>query len=580
MDKHRLGPQWLVWAKIAFAGFLFIFIVCGRMPIDAGNVHYEIRLSLEEENDIVATYSGKAITAIVDLPDSEVFSQIAWHTGSGSYSSSGFAPGNKMKQVKVSLFWNFIPTLKDSVTKKAYDTLYVSLDGETVRSNIVKVFVTNIPPIIDSLWINTTSLKGADTVCYALSATDTNSRFSIRASAHDVNNDIIHYEWISSRGLQLPQFQTVWYDVPKTQFSDTVYLNCYDGKGGNTTKYIIINKLAHSVPPIIDSLKIGAKTFGNDSLIHTYSARNVDTLKLRVFANDANPKDSLSVTWKHTNPKDSLVRNSSSPMLGTLLCDTMFKDSNALLRIVDTVYAVVKDVSGDSVKTIVRILQGIQNSPPKVDSIRVNAAMQCKGSTVLYKDSASAKDTFLLRIFASDPDSLDSARVTLFCNLSSALSKLSDTTYRYVAKDSLYTDSISCYAKDTHADSVRKTVVISVINRYPIIDSLSVADTLRKSDTLFYPNDSIRTCQISIPASDSVKIRIFGHDPDLAQKDSVTQVQWTLSSAKTMKLLNANGTYVQYPCQSAAETDTVSVKIFDRKQKWTGASMIFKVGTP
>ncbi len=574
------GKRNSTYAKCALGCVIFLFLLCGRLPTETGASNFDIQLSLEQEFNTAATYSGKVITAIVDLPDSQFFSQIAWHTGSGSYSTAGIAPNKKVKQVKVCLFWNFIPTNKDSLNKMAYDTVYVSLNGETVRSNTVKVYVTNIPPVIDSVWINSTSLKGSDTVRYNCLTSDTNTRFSIRVSAHDINNDIIHYEWLSSRGLQLPQFPLVVYDVPKFQFTDSLYLNCYDGKGGNAIKYILIAKVAPNVPPVLDSIKIGSKTFGSDSLLHTYSVRKIDTLKLRLYARDSDSKDSFTVTWRHTNSKDSLIRNSSSPSMVTLLCDTIFRDSNALLRTVDTVYAVVKDAQGDSVKTVIRIVQGIVNTSPRIDSLRINANIQCKGAAALFKDSASARDTFILRVFASDPDSLDSAKIMVYPKVASALTRVSDTLFRYVAKDSIYTDSILCFAKDTHADSVKKTVVISVVNRYPIMNSLAVSDTFRKKDTLFYTRDSALIWRINIPINDSVKVRLFAHDPDVGQKDSITQVQWTLSNAKTMKLLNAGGTLVQYPGPSVPATDTISVRIFDRKQKWVSASMIFNVGHP
>jgi hypothetical protein len=657
-----------------------MILLCGPIPTDLDKNNFPIKLALEDGSATTATFSGKTITASVTLPESVSFNEIAWHTGSGNYKHDDIPPAKKVLQAQVELYWTTVPLCKDTATDRMYDTVYVSTHGETVRSNKVTVFVTNVAPVIDSVWIGTSAGKSSDTVLHTISMSDTNSRISLRAGSRDVDNDIMRYDWYSTRGVRLGTTSLVRYDVPETKFTDTIYLNVYDGKGGNAGRVIVLTKLPPNNAPVIDSIRVGSRVFSQDTAFHTYSARTVDTLKFRVYAHDADAGDLLSITWTKKNAKDSLVRSTGTPSLASLVCDTMFRKAYDSLRTADTVTVLVRDSRGDSAKTVVRILQGFLNTAPSLDSIRINGIIQCRGTVVLVRDTAIAtsKDTFMLRIFATEKDSADTAKISVSCKQASLLVKLSDTTARYVCKDSVYTDTISCIVKDCFGDSVKKSIVISVINRPPVldsirvngairctgstllsrdtasgrdtvmlrifstdpdhldsvklsisnkfpslvqklsdtavryvcrdslyadtvscvvrdlrgdsakksvviavvnrlprIDSITVTDTIGRRTLTYKDTDSLVAGIDTIATNDSVRVRLFAHDPDPAPKDSIYAVQWTLSSGKTMKVLDTKGLIVQYPAQAASVIDTVNVRITDTRQKSGRTSLIF-----
>ena len=121
---------------------------------------------------------------------------------------------------------------------------------------------------------------------------------------------------------------------------------------------IILSKLPPDHAPFIDSIMVGAMVFTPDTVMPTYSARTLDTLRLRVFARDTDTATQCMSTWTKKNAKDSLVRTPGSPAMATMVFDTTFRKSTDTLRAVDTITVSVKDSRGDSARTVVRIVQG------------------------------------------------------------------------------------------------------------------------------------------------------------------------------------------------------------------------------
>ena len=762
-----------------------ILFICGPLPTGVGPNNYPIQLFLDNGTSTTATFSGEPITAFITLPDSTAFGDIAWHLGNGHYSAQGIAPGKKLKMFKVELDWTSAPSCKDTATKQGFDSIYVSVAGETKRSNSVRVYVTNLPPVFDSIQIGLSSFKTGDTIRYAIS--DTLPNVAIKAYVSDLNRDTLKYNWYSARGVKLPLVPIVSYPVPKMQFTDTLVVTLYDGKGGQAEKVVVLSKLPPDNPPVIDSVKVGTKTYMQDTAFYLYSVKQIDTALLTVYSHDPDAGDSMTAIWSHKNPKDSLIAIFGKQFQVRLACDPLYVKSSDSLRTVDTISVAIKDIRGSIAKKTIRIIQGyvkhpphldsisvdnsvqckgstllsrdttiasyrdtimfrtfasgldtgdtmklnvkakqascvtklsdttaryvckdsvytdtivfivknlegdsavkrvvvfVVDSPPVLDSIRVNGKMQCKGATVLVRDTAicSAKDTLLIRAFASDPDSRDTVKLSVKAKQTSCVTKLSDTTARYVCKDSVYTDTISCVVKDLAGDSAvkkivvsvidrspvldsirvngaivckgtsvvasypasgqdtfmlrifasdpdlndsvklsiatkqpscltklsdttvqyickdslytdtiactasdlagtiaKKTVIISIVNRLPVCDSISVLDFAAHDTSSFLATDSLISGNATIGLLDSVKVRLYAHDPDVALRDSIAQVQWTLSSGRTMKRLDTKGLFVQYPGPAAATTDTVSVKIMDTKQKSARMSLIFQI---
>jgi hypothetical protein len=574
MKKNRCFPA--VWRTVLSAGMccVAVFLLCGPLPTDIGKNNFPIELALDDGTKTTATFSGEPITAFITLPDSVHFDTIAWHLGSGQYYYPDISPLKKIKQAQVKLYWTYNPLNKDTAKKQWYDTVYVSITGETFRSNKVIVYVTNIPPSFDSVRVGSTLYRNEDTIRYVCSMNDTATHLVLRANTHDFNADLMHYLWHSSRGVSLQNVSSVLYTLPAGEFVDTVTVTVYDGKGGSETKTIILTKLPPNASPVVDSIKVGLRVFAQDTTFHVYSVRQLDTVRFVLYSHDPDAGDVMTATWKNTNAKNSFVRTSVASFSASLVCDSSYRRTFDSLRTVDTVTVSIKDRRGDSAKTIIRIMQGTINNAPRLDSIRVNALMQCKGTTTMFRDSASGKDTFMLRVFASDPDSGDSVKLSVQSKKAMLLQKLTDTTILYICKDSLSTDTIVCVVKDIRGDSAKKYVVVKVVNRFPVIDSISVHGIADTFTTVYKGPDPAYERLDSAFAKDTITIRLFARDPDAG--DTIA-IRWMAAGGQVLKKSDTKGLVVTYYTDTTAYDDTIRVQVLDKKQKSMEKSVILHV---
>jgi hypothetical protein len=554
--------------------------MCAPQPTQVGVGNYPIQLTLEDGTKTQATFSGEPIIAYITLPDSTAFDSIGWHLGAGHYRHPDISPSMKIKKVQVELFWTTTPSCKDTVRKLFYDSVYVSLGGETKRSNRVTVYVTNVPPVVDSVKIGTTVDKIDDTIRFAISAADTTTHLSLRIGAHDINRDTLLYDWYSTRlNASLAPLPQILYDLPRFQFFDTITATVYDGKGGSAEKVVLLSKIVQNRPPSIDSLMINTVMYsGTDTSIYKYFASILDTVTFRVYASDLDMGDTVSISWTHTNTKRDIIHpiGTGTAMLwnGDLSVKTVLpRDS---IRIVDTVVVVARDTRGDSARHVIQIIQGRVDHPPRIDSIRVDTAMVLKGSASLFVDSISVRDSVRIKPYFSDPDT-DSVRWSYKVTRLSQYKSLPDSSIEYYAKDSLLSDTIVFTVKDELGDSAKKTLVLAATNRYPIIDSVAVGDTgllgksvVRAADTLFVRKDTLFV-------NDTVPFQLYAHDPDLGDTLSV---QWTVSGGKKMLIRDVKGFFAAFPCtDTMPRDDTVRVTVRDKKQKTAAKAVVLHVKT-
>jgi hypothetical protein len=542
------------YAAIALCAGLLLR--CGRLPTDIGANGFSLQLALEDGTRTSATFSGQPITATITLADSVDFDSIAWHCGGGQVAHPGIAPSLKKNVFSVQLFWTSDPLCKDSATKDLFDTIYVSIHGESQRSNTVKVTVTNVAPVIDSVRIGTVSVRNSDTVRYVIPMTDTSSYILLRVGAHDMNRDTLRYDWYSVRGVTLSPVYLVSYPVPKTLFVDTLFVTVYDGKGGSAGKIIILSKLTPNHVPVIDSILAGARMYTPDSVMLTYSSRTLDTLKLHAFVHDTDAGDQLYVTWTKKNPRDSIARNTANSAVATLVFDSTYRKASDTIRVVDTVTVKVKDSRGDSAMTVIRIVYGHVNSAPKLDSIRVNGIIQCKGTVALSRDTAygCTRAVLLMRIFSSDPDSGDTVKLTVRAKQTGAVTRISDTIAQYACKDSTYTDTVICVVKDISGDSAVKKIVVSVINRPPVLDSIRVNGVMQCRG----PAAVLSRDTMIASSRDTFLIRVFTSDPDPGDT-----VKLSVRAKQATALTKLSDTTAQYTCKDSTYTDTVVCVVKD-----------------
>ncbi len=550
--KKMVGRIFLKYGTFAKAMVLLVVcslitFICTPLPTTVGSNDYPIQLGLGDGTFTTSIFSGQPIIATISLPDSATFGDIAWHLGTANYVHPNIAPSVKQKSFKVELFWTSLPIYKDSITKQLFDSVYVSIAGETKRSNSVRIYVTNVPPVFDSLLIGNSGFKTGDTIRYTVS--DTSQMLTIKAKTSDINQDALKYGWYSSRGVNLPLTPIVTYPVPQDKFSDTIVITVYDGKGGQSEKVLFLTKLPPDNPPVIDSIKVGTKIFGPDSSLYLYSVRQIDTVGFTVYAHDPDAQDTITASWARKNSKDSLIRNPGTSFQVKLLCDSLYKKPCDSMRTVDTITATVRDLRGTTVKKSIRIIQGYIRHVPHLDSISVNGMMQCKGSVLLSRDSVrvGSRAVLKLKFFVSNIDSGDTSKLTVKAKLSSQITKTSDSTAQYVCKDSLYTDTVVSTVKDLAGDSAIKRIVITVIDRAPLLDSIRVNGKIQcKGTALIAKDTSIAT------RKDTLMLRVFSSDSDAGDT-----VKLTVKAKQTSQVTKLSDTVARYICKDSLYTDTI-----------------------
>jgi len=570
----------ILMLQILLIFFVLSVFLCSPVNNEFRPNNFPIRLTLEDKTHTQAYFSGNPIKAFIEFNDSVAFDEIAWHLGAGHYRHTNIAPTQKIKQAEVELFWTSMPLNRDTLKKVFFDTVYISIDGETKRSNSVKIYITNIAPVIDSIKIGNKSYQIGDTARYYLSFTDTTSILLIKAFCHDINKDTLRYDWYSSRlhSSFLP-LQRIYYSIPSNEFKDTITLTTYDGKGGNNSKVIIIGKFGQNNLPTIDSINVNSTTFKDiNSSIFKYYSQTYDTLKFMVYASDKDKGDSLFVSWRNTSAKNNKIISQNGFFM-TLICDTMYKKVTLADRLVDTVYITVKDSKADSVKKMIIIIQNKKNNPPQIDSVKIDSSYILKGSEITATYISSVRDTILITSYFYDADS-DSLSFYCLGKIPSQYSKISGNIYKYYCKDSLYKDTLLLVVKDIKGDSAKKNLIIDIANRYPLIDSLKLTykKASAKIDTIFKDTNKTYFLIDSLTAADTSDFIIYCHDNDNfgSQKDSIYSINWT-SSAKANFIKNNDSSSVKYICKNQAYKDTIIVMVSDIKQKKAKKTLIVNI---
>jgi len=565
------------WVGIVPAlGLAALMVLLCTVAPNQNGPGYRITLTVDDKSSTVATFSGKPIQAFITFSDSVYFEDVAWHLGAGSFAYPAITPGKKIKNVEVSLFWTTVPAHKDSATGKFYDSIYVSTGGEQFRSNGAKVFVTNLAPIIDSLKINTTVYKSGDTLRYVVKMTDTMTSLLIKVFAHDLDSKVLSAAFWqdTARLMQIsPTSLTAYYQVPLFNCVDTIGVMAYDGQGGDDVKTMIITTQKNADrPPIIDTVKANDTLFtGAAAGVYYYSAPKLDSIKFRVSAHDSDLNDALFYQWTNKNSKLTVLRSTGTTANLTWACTSATcRSASTTISVVDTVTITVRDNDSLSDKRTIVIVKGVlgPDKPPVLDSLWVGDTL-LKGVWSVYAYRATVRDTINFKMYAHDPDSLDTAHVSVSAKNTLGLQQYGDTAAIYVCKDSVYVDTVLVHVYDLHLGYVDKKVVINVSNRYPIIDSVRVGDTTAKAaDSSFVKIASVK---------DSIAFRVYAHDPD--KGDTIAAIRWLSTGTinDTVRFKKIAGTGAVYVCKDSLFSDTCFVEVFDKEQAWAKKKIIITI---
>jgi hypothetical protein len=516
---------------------------------------YPITLTLDDRTSVNATFSGKPITAFCGFRDSTAFGDVAWHLGFGKIQRAPATPP-RSKSMQVQLFWDIMPLKKDS-SGRYFDTVYVSLGGENTRSNPACVIVTNVAPVIDSVKISRRSYAGQDTIRDTLGPYDTLAKMPIRVFARDANLNVLASSWSgggSSRVETVSGSINANYQLLRDDLVDTLALSVYDRQGGNCDRVIIITSmLSKNRAPLIDSLKVKDTVYTRFVSPPVYAAAVLDSLHFRVWPRDSDAGGTMQAVWAAKNAKQAVVRSNGFEMTWACTSKTC-RDTltSGGYRVIDTVAVTVRDNMGATVVASVVIVKGA-NKPPLFDSLRVNDSL-ITGTWTRFSWSACAGDSLRLKIYAHDPDSLDSTRFTIRAGDSARLKSGPGGAALYVCRDSLGRDTVSLLLSDTRGASAVRLLIVGVDNRFPLLDSVGCGDSLFRSETSLF--------SYKANGLDSLPIRFYAHDPDAG--DMLRDTLYASSGTQAQRVPDAGFLFV---CPDSTYVESLTCAVSDSKFK-------------
>ncbi len=439
------------------------------------------------------------------------------------------------------------------------DTIIFSIfdhaQGQVVKALFLERTYPNIPPVIDSININSKIYKfnnGYVNVIYEKLDT-----LKFRLFCHDTYDSIKTVKWNLKRNLlkidtinNLNAVVICTTAVSKSaatriiNYVDTVRFVLTDTRMDSTIGYIVIGKGIVNKPPVIKSVKIDS-VIVNDTNTAVTSLSGAGNLSKKITVSVYDPdSNKLICSWK--------------AKAGKLETDTglsvVYTTPNQLLK--DTITISVSD---NELVTKSIIVFNVADLFPVFDSITVNNVIS-KKDTAMY--SAFFKEQIIITCWIRDLDKADTAKFTWKVLDSTMIS--SSIANRIVIK----TSSIQ------RTDTVRLSVVDGVyskdymiyIKNYqpePVLDSITLRNIVYKNmqkdivDSATYP--------------DTVGINIFAIDP---QNDSISIACESFVKAKITK---TQPSMFKYIARDTTCVDTVSVTVQDTKNNKNVKKVILKI---
>jgi len=549
------------WLSIGVCTALLAFFCTSPLGTgpDGGKKGAAITLSLQAEKVTAADYTGAPILVNLDFADTVAFGDIEWHVGDAILAwSDDVSLTDRITRLQVQVSWNRFPQTeaRRGADTLAYDSLYVTVAGTVLKSNIVRVYVINIPPVIYAVTIN--SRHAAIDREYSLFVADTSSKFTMAVTALDANDQDVWIIW-KPENLVLPDNpgspSVATYRPLALNFRDTIHIYAYDGNGGSAHRAIIMFRRFTNHRPVIDSIRAGDTLFTGSNPFFRFATAVFDSVPLQVYVHDVDTGEELTYSWQ-AKKVDNMRLNVTVPARASYICpdkscrDTVTDD----IEILDTVRMIVRDACNDSAYRTVYLMHGPFALPPRFDSLRINGVRHAKPDTL--RDTMNTRDSVLIRAYASPFFSGDPVTYgwTTGNRYKRKLVMYDDTAAMYRADTGLYSDTITLRAASSGlSDTVR--IILVVNNHWPVIDSIVVRGSL---DTAYTRTDTL--VRHVAAWHDTMRFRVKARDAD--RLDSLKYC-WlfqgdTISHADTLFRICNNLTWV----------DTVRVVVQDQKKAW------------
>ncbi|MBN1982306.1 MAG: hypothetical protein JW795_12300 [Chitinivibrionales bacterium] len=542
-----------------------------KMPSKPSGTPQTISISLINKDTTRIVYHGQDVNAIIEFSDSvrcDFNTVISLHRLAAKY----LIPNEmmfhlKIKSLTLPLFWTDKAGLpKDSVHKLPHDSLWVQVGLN--KSNIVHVFIANLPPIIDSIVVGDSIFQ----FIYGSSKTQsfnyyiresTNGQIPLRLRARDSDTPRLSYSWANSgddraliwNPVTNPQFAS--YKIAGESFSDVITGMVYDL---DVSAQVNITVIKNKFPVEIDSVGMRDTLFRNRSIgVFDYRTVVFDSCRMRIFHH----RQLLWARWScHNGIISSDTLNDKTGCIANYRCtvstamDTLFENTTVIL---DTLRFVLKNVFGDSLVRYIRIIKHPSNIAPRFDSIFIDTikvrGQRANDSSMIFH-TIPPGSSIALSAFAVDPDGVgDAVSYIWYGNTIGTLTSATSAATHYKAARLLYGETVELHALDS--DDFQATKMIHITsNTNPAIDSVRINTALfrpnMKGDTIF---------ELTLVTPDSVSAVVYSHDNDVSLNDHITS-QWVYrthagehiwSVSPILNFVSGHGTY----------TDTVVATVND-----------------
>lgn len=332
-------------------------------------------------------------------------------------------------------------TFIDTVTIKAIDDR-----GDTaVKKVLLYKGKIDQPPVLRAIVFGGKSLQFTDTV--AVTTAVGGVLYDLSADAFDPENKRLTYTWRGSASGRVTGVQdsAALYTAPAVPDTDTISVTISDSSGA-IVRYVAVR--ITDIGPIIDSIAIHDTMIRKPPSITTYEAAAAETVLVIVYCFDRDRQtDTLHYSWSARKP-ERFVKIQSNVAKYILPA----KDLN------DTIVCTVQD---GAVQTVRKISIVAVNGVPVVDSIRRSDANLKKYSLNEYIDRASASDTLVWKVFASDPEG-GKLSYRWSASDSSRLASTTTNAVTYVCDSVYYKDTITVSVTDSLSATTQRRLILQV----------------------------------------------------------------------------------------------------------------------
>ena len=440
------------------------------------------------------------------------------------------------------------------------------------RSNVVKIFIANLPLKIDSIVMGDkdTTFRNADSI-YTYMLDSAGSSVKIQVHVRDLNigtKQALNPAWSSSVNSIMPHSHSdstkiAYYQLHYPVLLDTVSLSVDDKNGSTVYKRIAIRNGLVLRGPVIDSVRIGATKYSSVDSIITINLFGFDTLHIGSYSHSYFSKDTLGSRWRSGYP--ARISDTTAAQIAYVCATCRDTLSTATTIPVDTLRLTISNTARYTKSKRV-IINKIGALPPVVDSLKVQTTVSTTDTTVIY--GILGFDTLTFRMYAHPAIAGDSIAYSWSAGTASRLKAVSGsngTQIKYgciTCKDTftsgmpLAIDTVTVRARDVYTNraATRRFAIVKVPALTPVVDSLRV------NDSLYTGTDSVRTYRAVVIDTVNFALSVQASAPT----DTPVTVAWTARTAlRLVTIPGTNGRSVRYIAGSRDTLSRDSVVIID-----------------